>query len=489
MLHYTHGKHSEQVTEINFKERIKKLENLLNMWQARKLSIKGKITLLRAQAMPLILYTSSVLYISDEIVNKIETLFFKFLWPKDKHHVKKEVIIQEIEDGGLKMPDAEAMIKAVKLTWVQRLIDKDNAFTKVAGTHTKIFNFKNFFKYKNDTQFIDPNMSPFYRQIVNNWFEIHSINPTSPNEVLNEFIRLNKFIAVDSKPIKLSNWSERGINTIYDIVDNQGKLLSKQQLEQKYGVFIDQMQYNRTISAIPKNWLRMLRNTSMDQYTKNEEINVTLSNITKTISNVKCKDYYWHIVRKKHVRPTAYNKLGETCYYVNFEWKMINMIPYICARETSLQSLQYQLINRYIPCRYTLSTWYKNEDPTCNLCNDNEIDTLEHYFFHCPSLGKFWRNFKTWWTQVTRVNINLGILDILLGVPNYNNDTLIDALNFCILFAKYFIHKNKKENQGTSLEEYKQLLKKRLDTEKYILYTKEKNLIFEERWQLIINML
>ena len=83
----------------------------------------------------------------------------------------------------------------------------------------------------------------------------------------------------------------------------------------------------------------------------------------------------------------------------------------------------------------------------------------------------------------------MGILDILLGVPNYNNDTLIDVLNFCVLFAKYFIYKNKKERQGICLEEYKQLLKKRLESEKYIYCAKGKNLDFEERWQLIQNML
>ena len=109
------------------------------------------------------------------------------------------------------------------------MIDKDNAFTKVAGTLTKILNFKNFIQFKNDIHFIDPTISPFYRQIIRNWLEIHSIIPASPNEVLNEYIRFDKFITVDNKPINRSNWSEIGINTIYDIVDNQGKPLSKKQ--------------------------------------------------------------------------------------------------------------------------------------------------------------------------------------------------------------------------------------------------------------------
>jgi hypothetical protein len=40
-------------------------------------------------------------------------MFFKFIWPSGKHHVKKRVLIQQIEAGGLKMPDVAAMIKAL----------------------------------------------------------------------------------------------------------------------------------------------------------------------------------------------------------------------------------------------------------------------------------------------------------------------------------------------------------------------------------------
>ena len=46
---------------------------------------------------------------------QINDLFFGFVWPSGKHHVKKSVLIQEIESGGLKMPDVASMLKAVKL--------------------------------------------------------------------------------------------------------------------------------------------------------------------------------------------------------------------------------------------------------------------------------------------------------------------------------------------------------------------------------------
>lgn len=119
------SKNTKNIVSNNFSEKVMKLKNLLNMWKSRQLSIKGKITLLRSQALPLILYPASVLYTPAEVINEIDHIFFDFIWPNKKHHVKKKVLIQSIEDGGLKMPDIETTIKAIKLTWIKRLITKN----------------------------------------------------------------------------------------------------------------------------------------------------------------------------------------------------------------------------------------------------------------------------------------------------------------------------------------------------------------------------
>ena len=70
-------------------------------------------------------YVATIVYVPDTIIKQISNLFFDFVWPSGKHHVKKSVLIQEIESGGLKMPDA-SMLKAVKLGWLKRLCTKQS---------------------------------------------------------------------------------------------------------------------------------------------------------------------------------------------------------------------------------------------------------------------------------------------------------------------------------------------------------------------------
>ena len=163
------GKNLNELRQINFEEKLKKIRHLVNMWRLRHLIIKGKITLLRSQAMPHILYTASVLFIQDEVAKELDDIFFSFIWPSQKHHVKKDVLIQSMEEGGLKMPDIKTMVKSLKVTWVKRLIGNNN-FSKVAMSVTKISNFNDFLSFKNDPKFISNDIPLFYKQIFEYWF-------------------------------------------------------------------------------------------------------------------------------------------------------------------------------------------------------------------------------------------------------------------------------------------------------------------------------
>ena len=64
--------------------------------------------------------------------------------------------------------------------------------------------------------------------------------------------------------------------------------------------------------------------------------------------------------------------------YADFDWPVLFKIPYKFTRETDVQSLQFKIINRYIPCKENLYLWGKESSDKCGLCN--EIDTIEHFF-------------------------------------------------------------------------------------------------------------
>ena len=58
------------------------------------------------------LYPATLLYTPDEVTKEVDEIFFNFIWPKIKHHLKKAILKKKkkklkkkkIEDGGLRMP-------------------------------------------------------------------------------------------------------------------------------------------------------------------------------------------------------------------------------------------------------------------------------------------------------------------------------------------------------------------------------------------------
>ena len=74
----------------------------------------------------------------NDILKRINTLIFKFIWHgngKGSERVKRNIMTQEYEKGGLKIIDVREMQKGLLLTWVHRLKDKTPAKWKYLPCH------------------------------------------------------------------------------------------------------------------------------------------------------------------------------------------------------------------------------------------------------------------------------------------------------------------------------------------------------------------
>ena len=246
------------------------------------------------------------------------------------------------------------------------------------------------------------------------------------------------------------------------------------------------MQWNSLISAIPQHWKNSIKFYRGYGEPPNN-LQLRINNISKPIDDLFCKDFYWEIIRKKSVKPAGSEKWEEIYYYIDFDWKHIYSMPYLVARETHLQSLQYQILNRFIPCKYALKLWNKEESELCQLCNTS--DTIEHFFMSCNRVVPFWKSFNQWFSRTTETQILLGTFDIIFGIPYVNNDSLLNALNYCILLAKKIIYNSQIEEKVCNFNQFKMKLKNRLDAELFLYTESNKIEMFVEQWQNIHNAL
>ena len=141
-------------------------------------------------------------------------------------------------------------------------------------------------------------------------------------------------------------------------------------------------------------------------------------------------------------------------------------MPFIVTRETKLQSFQYRLVPRIIPCNKWLYDITITDSSKCNFCD--EEDNIQHFLLYCKNTHSFWNSFVNWWHYHSEIVIEETLDEhLLFGYPGNTDVELV--LNYCILFAKYYIY-CKKLNGTNNIDLYDYLvrLKQRLTFEQII---------------------
>ena len=476
------GPDIEGAIERNFRDKLKNLKTVLNIWSLRKLSLKGKISVIRSFALPQVLYVTSILHTPDWFIEDVDRLFLDFLWSKKKHHVSKDLIIKEIQEGGLKMPLFSAMVTAIKCTWIKRMLTYEQYRLDILRYFIKYKSceVKELITSKLDIELIEVN-SAFYRQILKCWYSVYSTEPVLSQEVNIMPLWHNKFLLQGGRPYKNVVWKNHGIELMSHLLTADGKLLSKADIERKYSFNIKQMDYNCITHSIPRTWLALVSNKTV--YVKdNFPAFIKVENKLLPISEVKCRIFYWLCICKQQCCVKSQSKWEGYLHKPNIEWEELYKIPFNVTRDTTLQSFQYKIFHRFFPCNYTLSVWYRDHKQCCTFCKD--IDYPEHYFYHCRDTMAFWKSVQTWLRAIIGVEIHLNVDEVLFGIYNANNDNVFDIYNMCILHGKWFIYTCKRDERQICFLTYIKFIKNKLQIEKCSSEISQDG-AFEKKWSAL----
>ena len=99
---------------LNFGEKILSLEKTLNTWKRRNLTLYGKINIVKTLGISKLIYSASVLPVPVHYIQEINKLTFDFIWAGKPPKIKRNTLIGNKKDGGLKMCDFNIMEKLSK---------------------------------------------------------------------------------------------------------------------------------------------------------------------------------------------------------------------------------------------------------------------------------------------------------------------------------------------------------------------------------------
>ena len=117
----------QKLIENNLTPKLNDFVNCLKRWNHRKLSLMGKITVVKTFALPKLIYPLTVLNNPPvDILKKIKFEFFNFIWDSKPDKIKRSVIMQDYKHGGLRLINIDYFIEALKAGWVRRIFDEQN---------------------------------------------------------------------------------------------------------------------------------------------------------------------------------------------------------------------------------------------------------------------------------------------------------------------------------------------------------------------------
>lgn len=474
----------DQNYRLNFQPQIKKIQKVCSTWSNRTLSMKGKVLLISALMTSVLQYQCSNTTTPVRAVIEYKKIITNFFWSDKRGKVAYRVLIQDIPDGGIKLPDLNTRIQSTHLYWIKYLWKHpDSIMASVLKYYLGINDIRSIIMCKTNVAARLPNQCSFLRAIFNTWAKLHIHEPAEEPDVLMETIWNNDFIRIQQHTVTWNRWSQAGIIHINDLLHpEQSRFMSHAELGDAFGIPISFLDLLQIRSAIPSAWKRKISLCIHQELSQRPTIVTADSTITNVLGKSSKTLYYLLVKLLKPVVTSQlrWNELFPRDPQFQHEyWSAIYRTPYKCARDTKLQAFHFRIVHRFLPCnRFLRNIRIKRED-TCSYCP--APDTIEHFLFYCPIVVTFWKEVVAWFERESDIHLGVSLRAFLFGVPDSTPNSTV--INFVLLFVKFFIYRQKLFHQGNlDLTHLLREFKTRLQVECYLTKIENKKHHFR-KWR------
>ena len=454
----------QQLVEKNFKQRLKKIKNTINLWKSRGLSIHGKVNIIKTLLLPKMIYASSVICTPSYVIKEFNNLVFHFLW-NGKDKVIRYSTYAPYDQGGLKMLDYDSMIKALRLSWLKRIVDPDYSGFWKSYLNYLLQNEGGLFLVQCNYEINQVTLpTTFYRELLEWWEKVREIE--DPDNIYKYVLWNNKEIKIDGKSVFYRHFFENNIKYTTDLLYEMSNIAS----------------FNVVRGAGLKSSNFLVWTGLRQSVPLKLRCNVPNLKTTFDLKNFKCRDYYFYLIRQKYERPSKWRKLKEE---FNLEDKQISeafVMPLRVANEPYLRSFQYKVLNSILYTNELLCKIGYVSNPNCSFCQQT-IETIPHILFDCSFAISFW---KEVYGQILNKlksceSLTPEYRDIILGLSKEK----MDLLNYILILGKSYLWTCRCNIIKPCLSHFKRILINKYQTERYISFKLNNLNLFKRKWKML----
>ncbi len=471
-----------EMVHINYNDKLKQIQHCLKVWSMRNISIQGRILLVKTLAIPKLTYVSTVLpNASKDFIKNVEREFFSFIWKKKPDKIKRTILYNNYENGGLKMTDYESFCYALKISWIKRLKDTNNNgfWKKNMLVELERFGGNHIWQSNFDQKWVlHQNVPEFPKHILEAWYYYSFSEPDSALACANQSLWNNSYVKIGTKEVMYKQWYLKGVKLVKDLIsDKEDGYLSYQNFKRKYDINCNFLQFHGLIRAIPKKWTQLIFEKK-GRLIKNISLNDNLFQAKRTV-----KAAYDVIMTKKCERPENTMKKWKNDIQIDDDvWPYLFTIALKSALDIPTRSFQFLFLHRRVPTNKFVHRIGLIDSSICTFCNGSE-ESLVHLFYDCEYTSRFWTQIEIFLRAMHESELTLTKFAILFGYNIFDPDPLV---NYIILLGKQYVYKMRCLNSKPIIQVFKKIVDFMFEVENCIAIGKGKTENHDKKWSLYI---
>ena len=458
--HYIHSNNKEALN-LDWEQKLVKLRKILDSWAKRNLTIFGRVTVLKSLALSQVTHLIIVDSIPPKFQKVLDKIIFEFIWSKKVEKIKRCILTENYEKGGIRMVDIQNQMLSFRLKWLSRFLNESKETWKkmcsywfdLIGGIVLLLNCN----YSVSTfDAIDEKKIPtFYKEILYAWEmirthttvqEVQTHNFDS-NDALNQIIVWhNKDVLFDNRSLFFKEWYSSGIVYLGDLVRRGGfqsieNIRSKIRFEKsKSTVLFD---YARLRTAIPLVWIKKIKYDNIPCLTRDHRElsipSICVANKLKNVDDLNSKSFY-KLLPSRNLFTNTCCLYWENKLNIEIDWTGVFKCNLVQIKENKLREFNLKLLYNLLPTRSNLFKWGLSSEDLCPNCKVKE--DIIHAFTECDLNKSFFRYLENILQEIYHVKIRKVDIMHLLKIEIDGRLSLFLTLAFWSVY-KLILERNK----------------------------------------------
>jgi hypothetical protein len=421
--------------DLNILEKIERLESQLKRWMCRNLTMEGKILIIKTFGLSQLIYNLQCCHINEKDLVIIEKLMFKFIWSKNwekiktVERIKRSVLKNEYNNGGLNAPDIECMNRALKLKQFIRASNSKHCIKEIQVFCLEKLGYDRVIKQEYYSICKDDLIIKSGQESINLLTDLARLegygkdaNGQSSKIAIEEVgsIYIPHYLLRKNKPMEacvFNSLKSEGIEFLSELAEeyefnNDSKRESTIKFIRK--------SFPSNLLDIAENFNRSINDekSAMTHFYSGNDLFIPVEEVTVKQLQSRLK------IALKKVTTTDYGeKIGEN-FFDSAEIAIVRKQ----VKNVKLRNIFYRLINKDFFDRVKLTKYKIVENVNCERCKG--VEDYEHLFWGCRWSKLAWVNYNI---VISNMGLKEGYINSYKDIYNFNNTAAVNTIKLKII--------------------------------------------------------